>query len=42
MKDIAALRVAEGWSAGNFIGVALLIALLVLVAWSVIRSFRRG
>ena len=27
-------RVAEGWSAGNFVGVALLVVLAVLVAWS--------
>jgi len=40
MQDIAAVRVAEGWSAGNFIGVAALVVLAVLVAWSIVRSFR--
>lgn len=40
MQDIGAVRVAEGWSAGSFIGAVLLIVLLVLIAWSILRSSR--
>ena len=37
MVDIAAVRVAEQWSAGNLIGLVVLILLITALAWAVVR-----
>jgi hypothetical protein len=38
MAGIGAVRVAEGWSTGNYVGLILLIVLVALMIWGVIRA----
>lgn len=40
MEVIAAVRVAEGWSVGNYLGVVVLVGLVAVVAWGIVRSVR--
>jgi flagellar biogenesis protein FliO len=38
MAGIGAVRVAEGWSTGNYVGLVLLILLVALLIWAVVRA----